>query len=89
MSQTASDSKPEPSVKVLKVISYAGHLLQSISIAAAAKFVARLFATPLKHKMPKIEYHMDKQSQQTALFAAAIPKTSLYIGTGKAIKRYG
>ena len=62
MIQTASDSKPEPSVKVLKVISYTGRLLQSASITAAAKFVARLFATPLKHKMPKREYYMDKQS---------------------------
>lgn len=77
INQTTSNAKPEPYVKFPKVILYTRRLLQTISITAAAKFGARLFTTPLKHKMTKREYQMDKQSKQTTLSVTAISKTSL------------
>jgi pimeloyl-ACP methyl ester carboxylesterase len=87
MSQTASNSTPEPSVQVPKVILYTGRFLQFISISAAAKFGTQLFTTPMKHKMPKREFHMDKQTEQTQLFVPAIMKTILVYRYGKSDKK--
>jgi len=87
MSQTASNSKPEPSVKVPKVILYTGRFLQSISITAAAKYAARLFVTPIKHKMPKREFHMDAETVQTRLLVPAISKTIVIYRYGKSEKK--
>ncbi|WP_420574277.1 alpha/beta fold hydrolase [Kordia sp.] len=74
MSQTASNLKPEPAVQVPKVILYTGRFLQFISTTLAAKYAKRLFITPLKHKMPKREFHMDNESQQQVLQVPAIDK---------------
>ncbi len=87
MSQTASNSKPEPSVQVPKVILYTGRFLQSISITAAAKYGVQLFITPLKHTMPKREFHMDEQSEQTSLFIPEILKTIVVYRYGKSDKK--
>jgi pimeloyl-ACP methyl ester carboxylesterase len=87
MSQTTSNPKPEPSVQVPKVILRTGRFLQSISTSAAAKYAKRLFITPFKHKMPKREYHMDEQSEQTPLFVPEIFKTILIYRYGKSDKK--
>jgi pimeloyl-ACP methyl ester carboxylesterase len=87
MSQTASNSKPEPSVLVPKVILYTGRFLQSISTSLAAKYAKRLFITPLKHKMPKREFHMDEQTEQARLFVPSIIKTIVVYRYGKSDKK--
>lgn len=87
MSQTASNSKPEPSVKVPKAILYTGRFLQSFSVTAAAKFAKWLFITPFKHKMPKREFHMDKETVQTQLFVSTISKSIVVYQYGKSDKK--
>jgi len=87
MSQTASNSKPEPSVKVPKAILYTGRFLQSFSITAAAKYAKWLFITPFKHKMPKREFHMDEQTEQTQIAVPTIAKSIVVYRYGKNDKK--
>ncbi len=57
----------QQSVKVPKPIIYTAKTLQWLSNDWAAAYGIRLFETPLKHKMPKREFHMDKESKQHLL----------------------
>ena len=87
MSQTAQNIKSEPAVEVPKVILYTGRFLQFISTSLAAKYAQRLFVTPLKHKMPKREFHMDKETEQTQLDVPEILKTVVVYRYGKSDKK--
>ncbi|EDP95303.1 alpha/beta hydrolase [Kordia algicida OT-1] len=87
MSQTAQNSKPEPTVQVPKVILYTGRFLQFIAPSIAAKYAQRLFITPLKHKMPKREFHMDKNSQQASLHIPSIQKDIITYTYGNGKKK--
>lgn len=87
MSQTTPNSKPEPAVQVPKVILYTGRFLQFISTSAAAKYATQLFITPLKHRMPKREFHMDKETEQTRLFVPSIMKTIVIYRYGNSDKK--
>ncbi|WP_298512918.1 alpha/beta hydrolase [uncultured Kordia sp.] len=87
MSQTAPNLKPEPAVQVPKPILYTGRFLQFISTSLAAKYAKRLFITPIKHKMPKREFHMDKQSTQTLMRVPAIEKDILVYSYGESDKK--
>lgn len=87
MSQTASNLKPEPAVQVPKPILYTGRFLQFISTSLAAKFGKRLFITPIKHKMPRREFHMDKESKQTVLHLSEIKKDIVVYSYGESDKK--
>ncbi|QHI36032.1 Putative aminoacrylate hydrolase RutD [Kordia antarctica] len=87
MSQNTPNSTPEPTVKVPKVILQTGRFLQSISTSLAATYGQRLFITPLKHKMPKREFHMDEQTEQTQLFVPAFVKSIVVYRYGKSDKK--
>ncbi|WP_298419553.1 alpha/beta hydrolase [uncultured Kordia sp.] len=87
MSQTAQNIKSEPVIKVPKAILHTGRFLQFISTSLAAKYAQRLFITPLKHKMPKREFHMDKETEQTQLEVTEILKTVVVYRYGKSDKR--
>lgn len=62
------------SLKIPKVILITASILQTISPKWAARFAAKLFTTPLKHKIPKREMKMDSHSQQSLLFIPKINK---------------
>ncbi|WP_162127553.1 alpha/beta fold hydrolase [Flavobacterium phycosphaerae] len=62
---------PNQSLQIPKTILLTATLLQAISSKLATRFAAQLFITPLKHKIPKRELHMEKESRQTKL---SIPK---------------
>ncbi|WP_046757956.1 alpha/beta hydrolase [Kordia jejudonensis] len=87
MSQTTQHIKPEPTIEVPKVILYTGRFLQFISTSLAAKFAQRLFITPLKHKIPKREFHMNEQTVQTRLEIPEIFKTVVVYRYGKSDKK--
>lgn len=87
MSQTAQNLKSEPVIEVPKMILYTGRFLQFISTSLAAKYAQRLFITPLKHKMPKREFHMDEKTEQTQLEITEILKTVVVYRYGKSDKR--
>ena len=51
-------------LKIPKTILITAKLFEAISPKLATKFAAKLFTTPIKHKIPKREFYMDKNSIQ-------------------------
>lgn len=60
--------------EVPKPIRYTGKILQTISPKLAARYAALLFTTPIKHKIPKRELDMVKNSKQEDIFIPTIKK---------------
>lgn len=54
-------------LKIPKVILITAKLLEVISLKLITLFVAKLFITPIKHKIPKREDHMARVSKQHLL----------------------
>ena len=73
--------------KVPKIIIYTAHILQNINPKWATKFAARLFSTPIKHKMPRREWEMDKKSIQKKLFVPKINKEVVVYEYGEGKKQ--
>lgn len=65
---------PNQSLQIPKVITVTGKLLQAISPKLATLFAAKLFTTPLKHKIPKRELQMEQNSKQQRLHVPKINK---------------
>lgn len=74
MEMTKKGDIPNQSLQIPKVITRTAKLLQAISPKLATLFAARLFTTPLKHKIPKRELDMEKNSRQEKLFIPKINK---------------
>ena len=72
------------SLQIPKIIILFANFLQSISLKLTTLFVARLFTTPIKHRIPKREFHMDSESIQSELKIHSIKKTinSYVYGSG-------
>ncbi len=62
------------SQKIPKIIIVFTKVLQVISTKWTVLFVAKLFSTPIKHKIPKREFHMDMKSVQKTLLIPSINK---------------
>lgn len=73
------------SSQIPKVIILTAKFLQAISPKLATWFAAKLFTTPIKHKVPKRELQMNNESIQTSHFVPSIKKTiNIYnYGSGK------
>jgi pimeloyl-ACP methyl ester carboxylesterase len=70
-------------LKIPKVILITAKLFEVISPKLATKFTAKLFTTPIKHKIPKREFHMDKESVQEKVFVPSINKEIVVYHYGK------
>ncbi len=62
------------SLQIPKPILLTAKLLQAISPKLATLFAAKLFTTPLKHKIPKREWEMVSQSKKERLWVPKIAK---------------
>lgn len=62
------------SLKIPKSILLTAKLLEAISSKLATLFAAKLFLTPIKHKIPKREWHMEQNSFQSELLVTSIKK---------------
>lgn len=62
------------SLKIPKVIIITAKFLEVISSKLVTQFAAILFTKPIKYKIPKREFNMDKESKQQILFVNAINK---------------
>lgn len=73
------------SAQIPMVIILTAKFLQAISPRLVTWFAAKLFTTPIKHKVPKRELQMDTESIQTSHFVPSIKKTiNIYnYGIGK------
>ena len=80
-------SKIEKTVAVSKLILFTGKLLQLISVKATLLFAARLFTTPIKHKIPKREIGMDTHSVQQKISIPSIKKEIIVYQYGTANKK--
>ena len=71
-------------MKIPKSILLAAKFSQVISPKLTTLLAAKLFTTPIKHKMPKRELEMDKNSRQEKLFIPKINKSIVvyHYGTG-------
>jgi pimeloyl-ACP methyl ester carboxylesterase len=78
---------PNQSLQIPKTILLTATLLQAISSKLATWFAARLFITPLKHKIPKRELQMDKESRQTQLYIPKIKKEIVVYEYGSGDKK--
>jgi len=74
-------------LKIPKVILITAKLFVAISPKLATKFAAKLFTTPIKHKIPKREFHMDKESVQEKVFVPSINKEIVVYHYGKSEKK--
>jgi len=62
------------SLKIPKTILITAKVLEILSSNWATLFAAKLFTTPIKHKIPKREFHMLNKSTQKRLYIPAINK---------------
>lgn len=84
---TKISDKPNQSLQIPKAIRLTAKLLQAISPKLATLFAAKLFTTPLKHKIPKRELHMEENSKQTKLFIPKINKEIIVYQYGKSKRK--
>ena len=69
--------KPKNTQKIPKILLLTAALLEKISTRFVVLFAAKLFTTPIKHKMPHREFEIDKKSKQSLLSVPTIGKEIL------------
>lgn len=74
-------------LKIPKLILLCAKFLELISPNLVTLFAARLFTTPLKHKIPKREFHMNENSAQKTIFIPSINKEIVVYHYGKSEKK--
>lgn len=74
-------------LKIPKTILITAKFLEVISTKLVIKFAAKLFTTPIKHKIPKRELLMDKESVQEKVFVPSINKEIVVYHYGKSEKK--
>jgi len=79
--------KAAQSLKIPKFIIASAKFLALISPKLAVLFAARLFTTPMKHKIPKREVEMDTNSLQKTLHIPAIKKDIVIYQYGTSDKK--
>ncbi|WP_026976952.1 alpha/beta hydrolase [Flavobacterium tegetincola] len=85
MSQTKSNVRNSQEVPQFVIVT-AG-ILEKLSKRLTVLFAAKLFSTPIKHKMPKREFDMDKSSKQSILNVPNIEKNIVVYELGASSKK--
>jgi pimeloyl-ACP methyl ester carboxylesterase len=80
-------SEKKSHLKVPRILILIGKLLQFFSIKLTTLYLARLFTTPIKHKVPKRELEMDKNSIQKRIVIPDIDKEIVVYQYGKSDKK--
>src|SRR5574343_364311 len=73
--------------EIPKAILITAKILQTFSSNLTTKFAAKLFTTPIKHKIPKREFFMDKESKQENIIVTAINKEIVVYKYGESSKK--
>ncbi len=74
-------------LKIPKIILITAKLFEAISTKLVTLFAAKLFTTPIKHKIPKREFQMDKESVQETVLIPSINKKIVVYHYGKSDKK--
>ena len=75
------------SLQIPKPILFTAKLLEAISPKLVTLFAAKLFTTPIKHKIPKRELHMEQNSQQSKLLVPSLKKEIMVYEYGRGEKK--
>lgn len=78
---------PTKSLKIPQIIIISAKIYAFISTKLVTKFAARLFTTPIKHKVPKREFEMDRKSIQQIIYIPAINKSVVTYEYGKSDRK--
>ncbi|RZJ66606.1 MAG: alpha/beta hydrolase [Flavobacterium sp.] len=84
---TKKAKKRPDSLKIPNVIIYTAKFLQLFSRKWCTKFCARLFTTPIRHKIPKREHDMESRSKQQLIFVPSIAKEVMLYTFGSGPKK--
>lgn len=84
---TKKANNPTQSLKIPQFIILSSKLCALISTKLVTKYAARLFTTPIKHKVPKRELEMDQKSIQKTIFVPAIQKNITVYQYGKSDRK--
>ena len=84
---TKKTSNHTQSLKIPKIILLTSKLISFISPKLITLFAAKLFTTPIKHKIPKRELEMDRNSLQKLVSIPAIGKEVVVYEYGKSEKK--
>lgn len=76
----SSESVPLLLIKLLTII-------QKISLPLTVQLASRLFTTPIKYKIPKREFLMDKNSKQKLVYIPSIDKEIMVYNYGNSSKK--
>ncbi|WP_281632722.1 alpha/beta hydrolase [Flavobacterium luteolum] len=68
-------NNPTKSLKIPTIIKVSAKICAFISTKLVTKFAAKIFTTPIKHKVPKRELEMDTKSLQKLIYVPAIDKS--------------
>lgn len=82
-----SKNKVKKNLEIPQVILLTAKILQAISSKLTVLFAAKLFTTPIKHKIPKREYLMDQNSTQNTVFIPSIQKEIVLYHYGNSAKK--
>lgn len=81
------NSNKKSHLKVPKILILVGKTLQFFSVKLTTLYLARLFTTPIKHKIPKRELEMDKNSIHEKLLIPGNNKEIVVYQYGKSDKK--
>ncbi len=81
------DKNKTQSLKIPKAILLYAKFLQFISIKLVTKFASHVFMTPTKHKIPKRELEMDKNTRQELVLIPKINKSVVAYHYGNSDKK--
>jgi pimeloyl-ACP methyl ester carboxylesterase len=84
---TKSKSAIKSTPKIPKVILLTAKFLEQFSTRFAVLFAAKLFTTPIKHKMPRREFEMEEKSKQSVLTVPEIGKEIVMYELGDSPKK--
>ncbi|WP_338839493.1 alpha/beta hydrolase [Flavobacterium ginsenosidimutans] len=78
---------PTKSLKIPKIIIISAKICEFISTKLVTKFAAKIFTTPIKHKVPKRELEMDRKSLQELIPIPAIDKSVVTYSYGQSPRK--
>lgn len=80
-------AKHQEGIKVPKIILYSVKFVQFLSIDLVTKIAARIFTSPIKHKIPKREFEMEGKTKQETVFISEINKNIVVYHYGESSKK--
>jgi pimeloyl-ACP methyl ester carboxylesterase len=81
------ETNPTESLRIPQFIILSAKLCAFISTKLVTSYAAKLFTTPIKHKIPKREFEMEHKSTQKLLYIPAINKSIVTYEYGKSTRK--